>query len=250
MGTDPEGAGVADAGLFGGPPALGPLVEAVAAELGAHAAAGARMFATSSFQTNSVVLLDLLDRFAPQVPVYFLNTGYHFPETLRFRRALGERFSLKIIDLFSPVERGQQRDAEGRLLFTSDPDHCCHLNKVLPLDPIIAAHDLWISGIRGSQSSVRQGMGKESVGRGGVRRYHPLHAWDGRTTWAYIEERGLPRHPLEDEGYLSLGCRPCTRRLADEAGPAGLDDRGGRWFGLKKTECGLHLDGAPAGGTT
>ena len=88
-------------------------------------------------------------------------------------------------------------------------------------------------------------------GGGGAGRSHTHRpAGDARTPGADCGGGGRPRHPLEDEGYLSLGCRPCTRRLADEAGPAGLDDRGGRWFGLKKTECGLHLDGAPAGGTT
>ena len=228
--------------LWGQPILLGPLVDAVAAELAAYRATGARMFATSSFQSNSVVLLDLLDRFAPEVPVYFLNTGYHFPETLAFQRSLARRFQLNFIDLFSPVERGQQRDAEGRLLFTSDPDHCCHLNKVLPLEPVLAAHELWISGIRGSQSATREGMGKEARGRHGILRYHPLFDWDARTTYAYIRERGLPSHPLEDQGYPSVGCRPCTRRLADDAG---LDDRGGRWSGMKKTECGLHTDTAP-----
>ena len=229
---------------WGQPVDLGPLVEAVEAELRAYQAQGARMFATSSFQTNSVVLLDLLDRFAAMTPVYFLNTGYHFPETLAFRRALAGRFRLKIIDLFSPVERGLQRDAEGRLLFTSDPDHCCHLNKVLPLEPILASHDLWVSGIRGSQSAVREGMGKVARGRQGVLRYHPLYAWDARAVWAYIQARDLPSHPLDDQGYPSVGCRPCTRRLADDAG---LDDRGGRWTGMKKTECGLHTDAAPIG---
>lgn len=221
---------------------LEPLVDAVEAELRAYQAQGARLFATSSFQTNSVVLLDLLDRFAPEIPVYFLNTGYHFPETLAFRRALGARLRLQIVDLFSPVERGLQRDAEGRLLFTSDPDHCCHLNKVLPLEPILARNDVWVSGIRKSQSAVREGMGKVAQGRQGVRRYHPLYDWDARTVWAYIRARGLPTHPLDDQGYPSVGCRPCTRRLADDAG---LDDRGGRWSGQKKTECGLHTDAAP-----
>jgi phosphoadenosine phosphosulfate reductase len=209
-------------------------------------AEGLRLFATSSFQTNSLVLLHLLSRLAPSVPVWFLNTGYHFPETLDFRRQLARDLGLDIRDARSPVARVQQRDAAGRLLFTSDPDRCCHLNKVLPLDPVIATNDVWISGIRGAQSANRAQMGRHAKGRHGVRRFHPLIDWDGRMVHHYIEAHGLPRHPLDSAGYLSLGCSPCTRRLVDDPGIGGLDDRGGRWAGLKKTECGLHMDG---GGT-
>ena len=218
----------------------------IRAELMGFQEAGRRLFATSSFQTNSVVLLHLLSLHAPQTPVYFLDTGYHFPETHAFRQALAARLELDIRPLASPVPRIQQRDAHGRLLFTSDPDRCCHLNKVLPLDPIIATHDVWISGIRGSQSANRAGMGRRSVGRHGIERYHPLIDWDGRMVHAWIQQHDLPRHPLDDAGYLSIGCAPCTRRLADDPGIGGLDDRGGRWAGLRKTECGLHLPGGGA----
>ncbi len=229
------------------PDGLGPRLAAIAATWARYRAEGRRCFATSSFQSNSVVLLHLLHRFAPEVPVYFLHTGYHFPETLRFRRQLAQRLGLRVIDLVSPVSRAEQRDPAGRLLFTSDPDRCCHLNKVLPLDPVLAAHDVWINGVRGAQSATRAAMGTEEPGRGGILRHHPILDWTGREVWAYSRAHGLPGHPLEDQGYLSVGCAPCTRRLADEPdlGDA-LDDRGGRWAGLTKTECGLHLnEGSP-----
>ena len=212
-------------------------IEQIRARLDGYSAAGKRCFATSSFQTNSVVLLDLLDRFAPDVPVYFLNTGYHFSETLAFKRALSRRFKLKIFDVRSPVSRDQQRDGQGRLLFSSDPDHCCHLNKVLPLDPVLLQHDVWVNGIRASQGDARRDRQEEERGRHGILRYHPLLRWGGREIYQWLDRHDLPRHPLENEGYASIGCQPCTRRILDQLD---LDDRGGRWTGMKKTECGLH----------
>jgi phosphoadenosine phosphosulfate reductase len=228
-------------GLFGPVDLDGP-VQRIEAELADYRRRGLRMFASSSFQTNSVVLLHLLSRFAPEVPVCFLNTGFHFPETLDFRRNLERRLGLRIVELFSPVERGQQRDAAGRLLFTSDPDHCCHLNKVLPLEPVLASHDLWINGVRAAQSETRAAMAREERGRRGILRYHPLLDWSSRMVWTYLQRHDLPSHPLEDQGYHSVGCRPCTRKVGE-----GLDDRSGRWTGLKKTECGLHLGGTGSG---
>jgi phosphoadenosine phosphosulfate reductase len=195
---------------------------------------GKAVFATSSFQSGSVVLLHLLGCHAPDIPVYFLNTGYLFPETLSFRDALSARFGLDIRTLRSPLSRSQQCGSSGRFLFASDPDRCCHMNKVAPLEPVIARSDVWISGVRASQSETRAKM-KRLQPTGEVLRYHPLLEWDARMVHFYIEQNGLPRHPLEEEGYMSIGCRPCTRRWTES-----LDSRQGRWAGLNKTECGLH----------
>lgn len=208
---------------------LGPIREKMAA----YAAAGQRVFATTSCQSNSVVLLHVLSEVAPGTPVYFMNTGYHFPETLSFRRALAERFGLEIRDLISTVPRLHQRSG-GRLLFTSDPDYCCHINKIEPLEPVLQAHDIWVNGIRAGQSAVRRAMKIEQPARG-VLRYHPLLRWDDGVVEDYIRDNGLPAHPLAATGYPSVGCRPCTRAPGADA-----DERGGRWVGLKKTECGLH----------
>ena len=201
---------------------------------------GMRVFATSSFQSNSLVLLHLIATLDPKIPVYFLDTGYHFPETLRFREELVDLLKIRVEVLRSPVNRIQQRDGSGRLLFASDPDHCCHLNKVLPLEPVLLSNDVWVSGLRASQSAHRAQLAREETGRHGILRYHPLLDWTARDVHHYIEQNDLPRHPLEAENYFSVGCRPCTRRM-DLAQL--YDDRGGRWFGMNKTECGLHLDG-------
>jgi len=214
-----------------------PHLDAAAEQLADYTARELRVFATSSFQPGSVVLLDLLGRYAPRVPVYFLDTGYHFPETLRWRDTVAAALGLRVVSLRSPVGRMQQRDRRGNLLFVSDPDHCCHLNKVLPLEAIIHSSDVWVSGVRGGQTAARGRMGWEGRGRHGVLRFHPLIDWDARMVHHYAQGLDLPPHPLADAGYVSIGCQPCTRSWADS-----LDDRGGRWFGMKKQECGLHLD--------
>ncbi len=226
------------------PPHLEDRIGRIRDELFAFTQDNKRMFATSSFQSNSVVLLHLLSRLAPHTPVYFLQTGFHFPETLRFRRELTTRLGLRVIDVCSPVSRADQRDGAGRLMFASDPDRCCHINKVLPLEPVLAAHDIWINGIRGSQSSHRASLQRTAPGRGGVLRYHPILDWTARDVYLYRTAHNLPTHPLEDEGFLSVGCAPCTRRPIDEPDlGGGLNDgeRAGRWSGMQKTECGLHL---------
>ena len=193
-----------------------------------------RIFATSSFQTNSVALLHIIATVAPDVSVYMMNTGFLFPETLMFRDQLIKEFGLNVVTLKSETPRLQQRCGEGRFLFASDPDACCHINKFVPLEPIIAQHDVWINGVRGSQSATRRAMKKlQPTER--ILRYHPLLEWDSRMVYYYLEQNKLPKHPLEDDGFVSIGCRPCTRKWADT-----LDDRGGRWAGLNKTECGLH----------
>lgn len=228
------------------PPSLVERIERIRTEIVAYREDGQRMFATSSFQSNSVVLLHLLSRFAPEVPVYFLQTGYHFPETLRFRRELARRFGLDVRDLRSSLSRHLQVSGQGRLLFADDPDRCCHINKVVPMDPILVGHDVWISGVRGSQSATRAAMGRTATGRKGVTRYHPIIDWHARDVYQYVQAHELPAHPLEAEGYLSVGCAPCTRRPIDEPDlggpPAPVDgERAGRWAGMNKTECGLHL---------
>jgi phosphoadenosine phosphosulfate reductase len=210
-------------------------LDAAGAHLARYRAAGMRVFATSSFQPNSVLLLHLLASRAPWVPVYFLDTGYHFPETLLWRDAVARQTGLRVVDLRSPMPRSQQRDGEGRLLFVSDPDRCCHLNKVLPLLPVQAGHDVWVTGVRATQSAQRAAMDEEEPDPSGILKYNPLLRWTGAEVEALRAARDLPRHPLEGRGYASVGCAPCTT-----ASGGGLDDRGGRWSGQRKTECGLH----------
>jgi phosphoadenosine phosphosulfate reductase len=213
------------------------LVAEIKYDLDGYKERGLKIFASSSLQTNSMPLLHILSQVAPEIPVYFLNTGYHFPETLSFRKQVQDLLKLSITDLYSAVPRNQQRDEAGRLLFTSDPDYCCYLNKIQPLEPILVSHDVWISGVRGDQSKVRAQMRREEKAPNGVIRFHPMLGWSSKMVYDYIKENNLPKHPLEGEGYMSIGCEPCTRKIDVNAL---LDDRSGRWAGMNKTECGLH----------
>jgi len=196
-----------------------------------------KLFTTSSFQSHSLVLLHILSRIDKSIPIYFINTGFHFPETVQFRDQITELFGLNTIDLKSDLPKFMQRDAEGKLLFTSDPDHCCYLNKTQPMDAILRSNDVWINGVRADQSAVRAAMKVEQPAQHGSIRFHPMLDWNSKMIWQYQKEYKLPKHPLEEKGFVSIGCEPCTRKLDPE-----MQEREARWFGLNKVECGLHTD--------
>lgn len=212
-------------------------IESVENRIKEFNSAGKRMFTSSSFQSHSLVLLHILSRIDRSIPVYFINTGYHFPETLKFRDQVGEEFGLNVIDLKPDVPKFMQRDNEGKLLFTSDPDHCCYLNKTQPMDGVLREHDVWINGVRADQSSVRAAMKEIQPSLYNTLRYHPMLNWTSKMIWEYRKEFKLPTHPLEEKGYVSIGCEPCTRRVT-----SAMQEREARWFGLKKVECGLHTE--------
>lgn len=198
---------------------------------------GKSLFTSSSFQSHSLVMLHIISRIDKTIPVYFINTGYHFPETVKFKDYITAFFGLNTIDLKSEVPKHMQRDSEGRLLFTSDPDHCCYLNKTQPMDSALRSHDIWINGVRADQSSVRAAMKVEQPAPYNTIRFHPMLDWTAKMIWQYQKEYNLPTHPLEEKGYVSIGCEPCTRRL-----DPGMQEREARWYGLKKVECGLHTE--------
>ncbi|WP_082674552.1 phosphoadenylyl-sulfate reductase [Thiohalocapsa sp. ML1] len=218
-----------------------PDIAPIAARLRDYRARGLSVFASSSFQSQSVPLLHILSGIAPRIPVYFMDTGYLFPETLAFRDHLADLFGLDVVTVRPATPKIRQLGADGHLLFASDPDSCCHLNKVLPMEPIVARHDVWVSGIRADQTAVRKAMLAEQQGPYGVLRYHPLLHWTAADIEAYSGLHALPSHPLDASGYRSIGCEPCTRRPQDRD-----HARGGRWQGLEKKECGLHTDLAAA----
>jgi phosphoadenosine phosphosulfate reductase len=211
--------------------------EGIKSKLTEYRDQGKTLFTTSSFQSHSLVLLHILSRIDKTIPVYFINTGFHFAETVKFRDHVSALFGLNIVDLKSDVPKFMQRDSDGRLLFTSDPDHCCYLNKTAPMDAILMSHDVWINGVRADQSAVRAAMKIEQPAKHGCTRFHPMLDWNSKMIWQYQKEHNLPRHPLEEKGFVSIGCEPCTRKLDPE-----MQEREARWFGLNKIECGLHTD--------
>ena len=202
-----------------------------------YKADGKKMFTTSSFQTHSIVLLHIISEIDNSIPVYFLNTGYLFPETLRFRDRIRDRLALNVIDLQSAIPKSMQKDQDGKLFFVSDPDHCCSINKTRPLENILASHDIWINGVRADQSAARKAMKVEQPAPFDVTRFHPMLDWNAKSVYEYRKRYDLPAHPLESKGYLSVGCEPCTRKID----PA-MQEREARWYGMNKTECGLHTD--------
>lgn len=198
---------------------------------------GLRLFTTCSFQSHSLVLLHLLTRIDKTIPVFFLNTGYHFPETITFKEEITKLFGITVTDLFSPVPKSMQKDSQGRLLFTSDVDFCCYLNKTLPMEPILHEYDIWINGVRADQSSVRKNFKVEEPAPHGCTRFHPMLDWTPKMINDYLKQYNIPRHPLESKGYLSIGCEPCTAKFDPT-----MSERDSRWMGLKKVECGLNTD--------
>lgn len=211
-------------------------VEGILRKIEGYIADGKRVFATSSFQSQSLPLLHILSLSKYKVPVYYTNTGYLFPSTLKFADHLSKRLNLNIVGLAPIVPKNRQLDRNGRLLFASDPDYCCYLNKVQPLDPVLREYDVWINGIRADQSETRKQMSIEEPAPYGCLRYHPMLEWTSKMVHYYCKDNNLPSHPMESEGYLSIGCEPCTTKYVEG------NERNSRWFGMNKTECGLHTD--------
>jgi phosphoadenosine phosphosulfate reductase len=196
---------------------------------------GKKVFTTSSFQSQSLPLLHMISRVDRNIPVYYTNTGFLFPDTVRFADQLKQALGLNVIALRPDVPKIKQLDTAGRFLYASDPDHCCYLNKVQPLEPILMEHDIWINGVRADQSSVRAAMAEEEPATHDCTRYHPMLNWDSKMVYYYRKYHDLPEHPLEAQGYQSIGCEPCTAVPGDPDDP-----RSGRWSGKNKSECGIH----------
>jgi len=197
---------------------------------------GKKLFTTSSFQTHSIVLLHILSRINSNIPVYFINTGFHFPETIQYKDLIAELFGLEVKNLYPNVPKSFQTDSNGNLLFTFDPDYCCYLNKVQPVDSLLEMYDVWVNGVRADQNMHRRHLSVIENTNHDTIRYHPLLYWKQSEVDAYIIHYDLPVHPLEARGYKSIGCEPCTRPAEKP------NERSCRWFGLNKTECGLNSE--------
>ena len=195
----------------------------------------------SSFGAESAILLDLVARINPATAILFLDTGKHFPETLSYRDLLAEHLGLTNLQTIhpDPVELAA-RDETG-LRWSYDPDGCCDLRKVRPLERALAGFDATISGRKAFQSATRANLPHFEIDGDTSRlKVNPLASWSKADLDAYVIERGLPAHPLVAQGYPSIGCAPCTSKVQ-----AGEDPRAGRWRGWEKTECGLHGEVAP-----
>jgi phosphoadenosine phosphosulfate reductase len=170
------------------------------------------------------------------VRVVFINTGFHFPETLAYRDEIVRRFDLRhFVELQPVMPREEFARTHGLDLYARDPDLCCQINKVEPLRRYLPGVRAWINGRRRDQAAARHDIRVVEALQGGLHKVNPLAAWTTRDTFYYMEQHGIPTHPLFEQGYASIGCAPCTRPVL-----AGEDERSGRWAGQNKTECGIH----------
>ena len=193
---------------------------------------------TCSFQTEDMVVVELVREQIPEIPVLFLETGYHFPEVYRYRDEMTARYGLNLVNVM-PQETVEAQEAQFGLLYQSQPDQCCKLRKVGPLFASLASYDIWFTGLRRVQSPTRANLqlidlfplpsGKQIV------KASPVASWSDKEVWGFARERDIPVLSLYNEGYTSIGCAPCTARPLD---PENL--RSGRWAG-RKLECGIHI---------
>jgi phosphoadenosine phosphosulfate reductase len=182
------------------------------------------------------VLPHLASRVRPGVPVIFLDTGYHFAETIGTRDAVAATLPITVQTVLPRRTVAEQDADEGPRLYERDPDRCCALRKVEPLARALAPYTAWASGIRRDEATTRRRIGVvEWDALRGMVKVNPLACWTQADVDAYIAEQGILVNPLVYDGYPSIGCAPCTRRVAP-----GADARSGRWAGTGKTECGLH----------
>ena len=198
----------------------------------AFATYGDKAVLTSSFGAQSAALIHLATRMNPDVPVVFLDTGFHFPETYQFVDYLKERFRLNL-RVFRPTD--QELAEAGARLESGKQGECCDIAKVRCMQRSLEGVECWIAGVRRRQAITRHAIRLFEELEDGMVKVHPIAYWKNQDVETYLMENGLPHHPLWEKGYTSIGCAPCTRKPL-----LGQGLRSGRWSGLQKTECGIH----------
>jgi phosphoadenosine phosphosulfate reductase len=192
---------------------------------------------TCSFQAEDMVVLDLARKVRPAVPVLFLDTGYHFPETYAYRDKMTELWQLNLVNLL-PERSVAAQEAQFGKLYVIEPSRCCGLRKVEPLQRALEQYDVWLTGLRREQSPSRASLEEIETQRlpsgHQIRKITPLAHWTTEDVWTYVRVHQIETLSLYDEGYTSIGCQPCTSLPSDPSNP-----RSGRWGGTK-LECGIH----------
>ncbi|NQU29822.1 MAG: phosphoadenylyl-sulfate reductase [Anaerolineae bacterium] len=192
---------------------------------------------SSAFQTQSAPLIHMVMKVDSKIKIFFLETGLHFWDTLFYREQLEQIWDLNIVDLRPDRSWGNFLHRFGRDLPETDPDLCCYIRKVQPMQKAMGGLNAWITGIRRDQTENRAKAKILEYKRDGLLRIAPFLNWTKSDIWDYITENNLPQHPLPLSEYPSVGCKPCTRAIL-----SGENDRAGRWSGKGKTECGLHTE--------
>ncbi len=196
---------------------------------------GDRLGVMTALGYSGIVLMDLLRQRLPALTAYFIDTGFHFPETLALMDRLEAEWNVRFVRL-GPSLRGEQIDSIiGARAWESNPDLCCMYRKVEPMLRVLQTKDAWMAALRRDQADTRRSIPPIKLDRRGTLKIYPLAGWTAEDCWRYIREHDLPYNPLHDEGYLSIGCTHCTRPVAQ-----GEHERAGRWQDRGKVECGLH----------
>jgi phosphoadenosine phosphosulfate reductase len=193
----------------------------------------------SSFSVEDTVLIDMAHKIEPKIKVFYKNTGFQFKETDEVKEALKKRYDLNLVKYSSMLSMEEQNLKCGQDLHERDSDLCCQLRKVEPIKKALGELDAWITGMRREQAKTRKDIKSVELeyrddGKSLVK-VNPLAHWTKQQVWDYIEDNRLPYNTLYDQGYMSIGCEPCTRPVQQ-----GEDERAGRWSGKGKTECGIH----------
>jgi phosphoadenosine phosphosulfate reductase len=202
---------------------------------------GSRAAIGTSFQGAGLVMIDLAKRNQLPFPVFTLDTGLLFPETLALKKRLEDFFGIAIEALVPDLTVEEQADINGPELWNHNPDLCCTIRKVLPLRDKLTELDCWITGLRRQQSDTRAAIGVielyafDEVSGQDIVKLNPMANWTRDAVWKYLQEHHIPYNPLHDRGYRSIGCQPCTRKTN-----GGENERAGRWTGFNKVECGIH----------
>ncbi|MDO4915727.1 phosphoadenylyl-sulfate reductase [Corynebacterium sp.] len=185
---------------------------------------------------QDTVLADLAEKYAPAADLVFLDTGYHFAETLDVADAVERRYSNRLLRVVPHLTRREQDQRYGKDLYATDPTLCCHMRKVVPLQETLAGYPAWVTGLKRVDAPSRAHTPVLEIDKAGRLKINPIITWTDDDVENYIVEHDLIRHPLTTQGYPSIGCATCTARVQ-----AGEDPRSGRWQGKEKTECGLHV---------
>jgi phosphoadenosine phosphosulfate reductase len=194
-----------------------------------------RMVVASSMQ--DAVVIDLAVQVHEGIDVVFLDTGYHFAETLTLRDAVAARYPVRLLNVEAGLTVAEQDAAHGPRLHDRDPDLCCFMRKVTPLNAVLGLYDGWVTGVRRVDTEVRASASAvEWDERRQLVKVNPILEWTDRMVEDYITDHGVMVNLLRSDGYPSIGCAPCTRRAVDGGG-----SRSGRWSGSGKTECGIHV---------
>lgn len=206
-----------------------------------------RIALTCSFGgPGGMVLAHMLSRWVPQIPIVFIDTGFLFPETYALRYSFAQQYGLQVMDYTPELTPEEQAEQYGEQLWDKDPDACCHMRKVRPMQRVLESVDAWITALRRDQSPTRADITivEEHVTSSGsmVVKINPLAHWNRQQVWDYLYEYQVPYNPLLDDGYKSIGCIQCTVRPN-----AAAHERAGRWNGHEKIECGLHTFTQKAG---